>query len=529
MKKIMCFTLFVFIATIAWSQELHVASGGALYVSPKSYVYVNDNIEINGSGDLIVASDATDSGSLLLSGTATGDISYQRYIPTTNWHFVSAPVTTQDIGTFATNAANNVAVSGGGTGDNYGISIYDNANDPTKRWRYYTKTTAYNAATTNQSAGLASSAGNFISGKGYSNLRSSTGDFTFKGNLTTTNVTITVPDNPATAENHHWGVVGNPYPAFLAANTNANASNVLTQNSGILKSGMVALYFWDGAAYQAVNNSDPALYIAPGQGFVVEATANNQTFTFSKALQQPQPTATAPFYRAAPMASVTLYLAKGETEKKTRLRYLDNNVTTGLDEGYDAGSYRDGTPTFSIDTHLVSNSTGMDFTIQCLPKAGLETTVVPVAVYAKANDALSFRVETENLPEGVFVFLEDKKTNTVTKISNEAYTITASENLNGIGRFYIHTAQSVLSIEDINLADTINMYKTSNSNLRISGLQQEGDATVKMYNITGKEVLSRSFKMQTVNDVALPRLSTGVYLVHFIAKGVKEIKKIIIE
>ena len=518
--------LFMTIAINAWSQELHIASGGDVYVSPKSYVYVGNNISIDNAGSFTVKSDATDSGSLLVTGTATGDISYDRFVPTTNWHFVAAPVTTQDIGTFAVDVANNVRVSGTG---NYGISIYDNGNNPSKRWRYYTTATPYSAATTSQSAGLASSAGNFVSGKGYSNLRGAAGTYTFKGNLATADVNITVPDSPATAENHHWGVVGNPYPAFLAANANANASNVLTQNAGILKTGMVALYFWDGADYQAVNNSDPALYLAPGQGFVVEAKADSQTFTFSEALIEPQPSSPATFYKTAPMTSVTLFLAKGKSEKKTRLRYLDNNVTTGLDEGYDAGAYRDGTPSFSIDTHLVNNSTGMDFTIQCLPKSELETTVVPVAVYANANDVLSFRAETENLPEGVFVYLEDKETNTITKINNEAYNVTATQKLNGIGRFYVHTANSVLSIDDVNTFSNLSIYKTSNTNLKIVGLNTDSASKVNFYSLSGKKVVSKSFTAQNVYDLTLPKLSTGVYLVNVISDSKKQTKKIIIE
>lgn len=525
----MCLLLFVAIATTAWSQELHVASGGAMYVSPKSYVYVGGNIDVSNADNFTVVSDATDSGSLIVNGTATGDITYNRYVPTTKWHFVSAPVTSQSISSFATNAANDVKQNN--TNTFYGISYYDNGNDPTKRWRYYTTGGAFDPATSSQSAGPAASGGNFTSGKGYSNLRATVGTYTFTGELATADVTLAIAENNATAENHHFGVVGNPFPAFLAANSNANASNVLSQNLSKLKTGMEALYFWDGSIndYTAVNNSDPALYLAPGQAFAVEAKADGETFTFSEALVEPQPNSPATFYKTAPLTEVALFMSKGKITKKTRLRYLDENASLGFDRGYDAGSYRDGTPSFSIDTHLVSNSTGMDFTLQCLPKSELESTVVPLAVYAQANEAISFDATTQNLPEGIYIFLEDKVTNTITKISDEAYTITASENLNGIGRFYVHTAQSVLSIEDINLAGTLNMYKTSNNNLRISGLQQEGDATVKMYNITGKEVLSRSFKMQTVNDVALPRLSTGVYLVQFIAKGVKEIKKIIIE
>ena len=145
----------------------------------------------------------------------------------------------------------------------------------------------------------------------------------------------------------------------------------------------------------------------------------------------------------------------------------------GFDRGYDAGSYRDGEPSFSVDTHLVSNSEGVDFTLQCLPKGQLETTVVPLAVYANANEAIRFSAAAENLPDGVFVFLEDKQTNTITKISDAPYNLTPTQNINGIGRFYLHTAASVLSVDDeITDFKNLSIYKTDNSNLRIVGLDR---------------------------------------------------------
>jgi hypothetical protein len=530
MKKIMCLILFVSVVTSAYTQGLHVASGGTVYVSPKSYVYVGGNLDVSNADSFTVVSDATDSASLLINSTASGDVTYERHIPTTKWHFVSAPVTDQSINDFATNVANDVKQNTGNTF--YGISFYDNGNDPLKRWRYYTTGGAFNPATTSQSAGPAASATNFVSGRGYSNLRASVGTYTFKGALATGDVTIAIAENNATAANHHFGVVGNPYPAFLAANSNANASNVLTQNISKLKENMEALYFWDGSttSYEAVNNSDNALYLAPGQAFAVEAKADGETFTFSKALTVPQPSSPAKFYKTEPMGEVTVFLTKDETVKKTRLRYLTANATLGFDRGYDAGSYRDGEPSFSVDTHLVSNSEGVDFTLQCLPKGQLETTVVPLAVYANANEEIRFSADAENLPNGVFVFLEDKQTNTITKISDAPYSLTPTQDINGIGRFYLHTAASVLSVDEITDFENVSIYKTNNSNLRIVGLENTTNTTqVKLFSLLGKEVVSATITPKRVNDVALPKLSAGVYLVQVVGSNGKFDKKIFIE
>ncbi|QMU63247.1 MAG: hypothetical protein GKR88_02450 [Flavobacteriaceae bacterium] len=50
--------------------------------------------------------------------------------------------------------------------------------------------------------------------------------------------------------------------------------------------------------YQPVNNASPALQIAPGQGFMVKAKDDSETFIFTKAIQNHQ-SGTATFYRTA--------------------------------------------------------------------------------------------------------------------------------------------------------------------------------------------------------------------------------------
>ena len=491
------------------SQDLHVSATGTFYVSPKSDINVTGSLEVVAGGDVTISSDATHSGSLIVSGTATGAISYQKHIPDGNWHFVSAPVETQSINAFIVDTANGIPTS---VTNNYGVSTYNNANAAGTRWEYE------NTSTT--------PVGNFTTGKGYSNKRTAAGYYTFKGTMATADVVVTTASSTA----HKWEVVGNPYPSFLPANTLANGTNnVLAQNIDNLEVSYKGLYFWNGAAYQVINHASAALHITPGQAFLVRARANGATFTFPENLQTAQVAATATSYRVTETPEIILSLLSGTVTKTTTLKYF-SNTTKGLDPGYDAGTYIDTTPTFAIDTHLVSDSQGIDFTLQCLPNNNFETSIVPLSIKAVANESITFSADAINLPDGLKIFLEDKEAQTITDITTVSHQVTPNEAINGIGRFYLHTAASVLSTEDSGFATTLNIYKTSNTNVRITGLQPQGTAVVKLYSLVGKEVMMYAFKMETVNDIALPKnLATGLYLLQLVANGAKQTKKLIIE
>ena len=133
-----------------------------------------------------------------------------------------------------------------------------------------------------------------------------------------------------------------------------------------------------------------------------------------------------------------------------------------------------------------------------------------------------------NLPTGVKVFFEDRANNTFTELSNNGnYKVTTTEVLNGIGRFYLHTKSSALSADDT-ILNTVSIYKTNNTTLRISGLSQ-GSSTIKLFNILGKEVLTKKFEANNVNDINLPKLATGIYIVQLETASGKLNKKIILE
>ncbi len=510
MKKKLYLTsiLVIVIVNISIAQELRVDN--TFYILPKSYVYVNDDINIDNASILTVESDETNSGVLIVKGSATGNLTYKRNVADTDWHFIAPPVIGQSINDFASNTENGIAVSQN-TGD-YGVSFYKNDNEKGTRWQYYASSLAGPLAAVN--------AGDFENGKGYANLRDSAGKYTFTGEMATTDVEVTIPAENST--DHLWSVIGNPYPSFI------DGAALLTANLDKLDANNSQINVWNGTDYEVLNYANPAK-IAPGQAFMVYPQANGTIFTFTEDLQSAQEDASATFYRTTATPEIIVKLSNGTVSKTTSLKYF-NNTTTGLDSGWDAGTYQDEDPTFAIDTHLVFGSNGVKFTLQCLPDSNYETSIVPLSVIAEANQTLTFSVVTANLPEDLTVYIEDKMSNTITDISTTTYQVTPTQALNGIGRFYLYTASSVLNIEDNVLAGTLSLYKINNKTLRVTGLQNQENTTIKMYSITGKQVFIEQFRSKGVDDIAIPiSLTTGAYIVNIVSDKGAFTKKIIIE
>ena len=521
MIKKMFFMFCVTIISVGWSQGLHVSSSGTFYVSPKAHVYVVNDLDVNATGDLTVASDASNSGVLIVKGDAgSSNITYVRSIADANWHFVSAPVETQDINDFATGSGNtnDIATSG----SKFGVSVYNNSLPVDTRFEHFT--------TSNIAA-----AGVFVNGKGYSNKKNAAGNYTFKGTMATgADVTITIPQYSHAT--YHWTLVGNPYPSFLPAN-NATTS-LLKVNEDILFPSYTYLKVWDAAnsTYKILNyastGQDASTYISPGQGFLVDPKDNTaNSFVFPVSMQAVEPTVVPTFYKSAVATpSVVINASKGKETKSTTLKYFVN-TTKGLDVGYDAGAFKeDEANNFAINTHLIEDGEGVNFTLQCLPNTNYQTSIVPLSLKVSANETVTFSALASNLPDGLQVFLEDKVAGTITNITTTDHQVVFANSLNGVGRFYIHTASSVLSVEDAASFNTVSMYKTSNTNLRIAGLHNSGLGTVRMYSVTGKQVLAKSFTMQSVNNIALPsNLSKGVYMIQFVADNHMQTKKILIE
>ncbi|WP_075341171.1 T9SS type A sorting domain-containing protein [Tenacibaculum agarivorans] len=519
LEKLLLVSLIICAINYTNSQELHVASGGSIYISPGDALHVNNYLTINAAGSLTIDSDATSSGSIVVFRQTIGNITYKRHIPDTDWHLVSAPVTNQNIPSFVTDPINNVTTNP--ANGNFAVGYYKNTNNAGQKWTYY------NAS---PSAPNQETLTDFASGQGYSTKRTTEGEFIFTGTVLNSDVDATFT---ASSASDLWFCIGNPYPSFTAANKSTPAGfNLLEQNLSRLDPNFAGLYFWNGSDYEVINSTSPTVYLSPGQAFMVKARTVNQStsfFRFFKSLQTHQTGANTFFRSIDTTPSIIVKLSNGDIEKSTELKYFDN-VTNGLDIGYDAGRYRENTPNFSLDTHLVADSKGIDFMLQCLPKDTYETQVIPLSVRAQANSTIHFKANAKNLPQNVDVYIEDREKNIFQKIDETPYKVTITTVQNGIGRFYLHTSSKTLKIEDTVAKENLAIYKTDDTTLRIVGLEVLNKATLKMYSVNGQKVMTKEFTTNGVQDILLPAsLSTGVYIVQLTSENNNLSKKIIIE
>ena len=155
--------------------------------------------------------------------------------------------------------------------------------------------------------------------------------------------------------------------------------------------------------------------------------------------------------------------------------------------------------------------------------------VVPVGVDALANAEITISAELNNFPANINVFLEDKLENTFTRLdATSNFSTTLSTDVNSTGRFYLHTTSASLSTGSVLNNNPVSIYTTTRDNLRIVGVKS-GTANVKLFNILGKQVLNTSFEGTGSNDIHLPALSNGVYIVQVKNETGTINKKVIIE
>ena len=138
--------------------------------------------------------------------------------------------------------------------------------------------------------------------------------------------------------------------------------------------------------------------------------------------------------------------------------------------------------------------------------------IIPVGVNAVSGTTITIDVATNNFPEAINIYLEDKQDNSFTLLDADTNFSTVLENnLSGIGRFYLHTTSNTLSIQDLEISNNLRIYISNKKKLRIVGVKK-GTAKLQLYNILGKEILKTSFEGDSVNTIELPNLSNGLYI-----------------
>ena len=467
--------------TLAASATLTITNGGS-FTQPNligSPTFTNNGSIIINSGSEL-KTDFTVSGS--------GTFTYNRNIPDTDWYLVSSPFEGQDIDNFIT-AENPPSLNG-----DVALAPY-NTSDNT--WTYI------------QTG--ASGSGNFITGKGYSVKLASIDSISFTGTLLTTNKTISL-----TTSGLGYNLIGNPYPIHI------KSAEILSRNSASLDSQTIWLWNQATSSYEA-KVSGVSWAVAPAQAFFVKSDGAAGNLEIHESDQQSRDDT---FQRTNPIPEIVLNLFNDSASRQATIYYIDD-TTTGFDNGYDGPRFMAGDNSFAFYTHLVSDSEGVDYDIQSLPTDNYENMVIPLGVNAVSGTDITLNVSTIDFPEGINIYLEDKVNNSFTLLdANSNFMTTLDSDLNGIGRFYLHTTSEVLSSDDF-LNNNISIYISTKENLRIVGIHN-GTAEVQLYNILGKEVFSAAFEGTGMNDIQLPNIKEGIYIINLTTDKGTINKKVII-
>jgi hypothetical protein len=439
--------------------------------------------------------------SLIAQASFNGTVTYKRFLTAAfgddaeGWHLVASPVSGE---TYDNAYADDMNLATSTTNTSLrGLGFYATADDT---WSYLVNDD--------------SNADTFNSGTGYTMKTDSNGEVKFTGNLNTDDLGV---DATISTAGNGFNLLGNPYTSFV------NSATFLGDNSSLDQQ----IWVWEmtnGGNYIVKVLADN-FEIAPGQGFFVKANSGTSV-NFAESNQSAQGTDT--FLRTNSWTEVKLLMTDGEKNRFTKL-YFTDNATTGFDAGWEGEVFGGIQNEIDVFTHLVEESQGKKYQVQSLPLSDLESSIIPVGVTVEAGKTATFSIENTNVPSNINVYIEDKQDNSFTLLEEDAnFSFTPENNLDGIGRFYIHTTTSSLSADDFGFNNTLSIYTSSRENLRVVGVQN-GTANIQLYNILGKEVLKSSFEGNGVNDIALPKLNSGVYIVKIATETGTTNKKIIIQ
>ena len=493
------------------SAALTVASGGSLTVSGDF---------TNSGGTVTLNSTEDDFSSLIVEGTATGDITYNRYVNAydTNpdgggWDLVGSPtvMTITDF-TIANGATLQVL------GDDYAFSQYDNA---LGQWERYA---------------TASQTGSFEAAQGYS-MATNAGDgatVAFTGAMQTTTQNINIIDNndANAGAGRRWNLVSNPFPSYINGNTAAGTTNFLGVNTSVINDQYWAVYGWDGTQYVAKNLTDTQGFsIAPGQGFWV-AAASTLAAPLSFTPDMRTTTGTGDFVTGPVLLDyhVALKLYNGETQKATTNFYFRDGLSLDLDPGYDAGAFNQ---SMALSTKLAVGSNQTAFSINAMGMNAMQNTRVPLEIRQNAGQAFTISIADMELPQDIYVYLEDTLNGTLTSLKEQDFELVAQSNLSGVDRFFIiFKSNSVLSNGDTLGINALNVYKANTDNfVTIAGITPElGKLNVSLYNILGQTVREKALSSATATQtISTEGLASGLYIVQIKSGNQTTVKKIIVK
>ncbi len=476
-------------------------------------------------GTLTLNSDSNEFSSLIVQGTSSGNITYNRYVNGlsggSGWDLIGSPVNGLQISSFVStnNAGSSPLATGNGSGagasGEYAIGTYNSSNNT---WSNYTSA---NVSTIQ-----------FIPAKGYQMATDSGATLAFTGTVDTDATETIAIEEFTDGSGSIWNLISNPYPSFITIGPNTTTDTFLEVNDDVIHATYVGVYGYDadnsnGSNYTIYNNGSSAK-IAPGQGFFVAARSTSAAnITFKEEMQT---TSTGDDFISGDNmenTEVEIRIYNNNYAVGNTKLFFEEGLTLGLNPGWDAGSFSQSNP---IMTRLVEEDGGHGMAINAMGLDAMENAVIPLVINQSAGQEFRINLHTATIPDPN-VYLEDVEEGTFTNLYEGDFVYTPTSDLSGAGRFFIHMSADTMSNEEVSTS-MLNAYKEIDASyITVEGLAtQTNETNVSLYNILGRKVLSTTLNnnmgTQTISTVGL---SAGVYIIVLESGTDRLTKKLIIK
>lgn len=473
--------------------SLIVNAGNTLTIGANNYVEISGDLTVNATGTLNVLHNGSlvmtnDAGVVTNNGTTTinkTSASFDRY----DYTFWSSPVAATTIGNVLSGWNQNAIYKLNAA--NFRDDNNDTRDDNNDAWVFTPQAEA------------------MTPGRGYAAMADVSGVFprqasvVFNGKVN--NGVVNIPVNLSldnTKNNDDFNLIGNPYPSAISANDFINA------NAGVISG---TLYFWThvgnlsggqyspndfayynlsgGTATAATgtgNTTQPNGFIASGQGFQVDASANGNV-VFNNSMRSAS-YANSNFYRSEAGTTmerdrIWLNLTNTQGVFSQVLTGFFPEATSGIDYGYDGQYTKTDTPAafYSVVDGEKYKIQGRgvfdvnDFVVLGF-QSNLETT------YTISIDA------TEGVLKHQNVYLEDRQLNVIHDLKTAGYVFSSpAGEFND--RFVLRFTNATLSNSDWEaVANSVLIYADKGINVTSSSEQIKA---VTVYDVSGRVIAEK--------------------------------------
>lgn len=500
-KIILILALFPFLVysqvRINGSSEIRVQEDGAIRVTGNTEVASGAYLSILGNyktsanlinngnaSNIIIESTESQTGSLIVKGSATGELRVERYLSPSTWHFLATSVVGATSGDFYFNGNPEVYAS-----------YWD---EPNSAWPYIIGTS--------ESMPL---------GVGYKMWvadAKSPVTAEMEGSLRTSDLSVNLSTTGT-----GWNLIGNPFTSEI----NTNEGNWGTNTSG-------SFYVWDSTYnngdYRVWNGSAGDLtdgVIPISQSFFVYAESAG-SYTIPKAAQTH---GTDDFYKSKSESSFVRFQLDVKGFGNTLFIGFPDNGSENID--YKGDTYKIYSKPDSPQLYGIQE--GEKLCILADSPLSDETRVIPVYIDQWVNGEYTLAISDYGGVNEYDIYLEDKSSKNMIHLSQtKVYQFYGSEN-DSQDRFNLHFSKKVSAVPHLSSEeDLVHIYSTGGM---IYFQAQEGqeiqDALIQIYNINGQLLYEKSSKISDQLIIATD-LCPAYYFIHMSFDGKSVLKKVMI-